>query len=312
MARTRFITHRDLDGAVCAILARLLWGDAADITPTDHRTIDRELIRAIRAVREDRQQGRPARYDRIVVADIAPSAAALEAAAQFLDAPDGGSPCEFVILDHHESSDFSGFARRDRLGVYDPAKCGAQLLFERFEGALRERLRETVGTTGLRALIQLTGVQDRWASDDGAWPEARRLNTLFKVIRFDPFVQRCVTNLLGGGNPTELDSFERRWVAKQLFDDEQYVRSVVAEAKQGKDGAGRTYCGVEVERLASEVGHELLEIYPQAAYAAIPVTTPRGAVMELRSAGKVDVGAIARQLGGGGHPRAAGFPISAR
>ena len=62
----------------------------------------------------------------------------------------------------------------------------------------------------------------------------------------------------------------------------------------------------------SEVGHALLDAYPAAPFASI--YSCRGGVMvtSLRSRpGRVDVSAIAKKFGGGGHRHAAGFTMTA-
>jgi oligoribonuclease NrnB/cAMP/cGMP phosphodiesterase (DHH superfamily) len=60
----------------------------------------------------------------------------------------------------------------------------------------------------------------------------------------------------------------------------------------------------------SEVGEALLAKYPDAAIAVIRMVTGDSAVFSLRSRnGGVDVSAIAKRYGGGGHAAAAGFSI---
>ena len=62
----------------------------------------------------------------------------------------------------------------------------------------------------------------------------------------------------------------------------------------------------------SEVGHELLQRYPEAPFAAIYFDTADGKrKWSLRGRGNVDVSALAKQFGGGGHHNAAGFTTDA-
>ena len=63
--------------------------------------------------------------------------------------------------------------------------------------------------------------------------------------------------------------------------------------------------------LQSEIGVKLLEIYPEAPFSAIYARDGKRTKWSLRSRiGGHNVGQIARGLGGGGHPAAAGFSVS--
>lgn len=67
---------------------------------------------------------------------------------------------------------------------------------------------------------------------------------------------------------------------------------------------------VNTTSLWSEVGEELLRLYPEATFVGCYHTTRDGhEKWSLRSKGEFDVSAVARQFGGGGHKNAAGFVI---
>lgn len=57
----------------------------------------------------------------------------------------------------------------------------------------------------------------------------------------------------------------------------------------------------------SEVGHDLLQIHPEAQIAASFTVYKDRVQWSLRSRGDIDVSALAKQFGGGGHKSAAGF-----
>ena len=60
--------------------------------------------------------------------------------------------------------------------------------------------------------------------------------------------------------------------------------------------------------VTSDIVGKLAEEHPDAPFAAGFFVTPGGRVVyNLRSRGDFDVGALAKELGGGGHPPAAGF-----
>lgn len=62
--------------------------------------------------------------------------------------------------------------------------------------------------------------------------------------------------------------------------------------------------------FASDLGHEILEKFPEYPYVAIwSVSTIGEVIVSLRSKGEVDVSVLAKQKGGGGHKNAAGFTM---
>lgn len=60
----------------------------------------------------------------------------------------------------------------------------------------------------------------------------------------------------------------------------------------------------------SEIGERLLALYPDAPFAAIWYENGCDRIYSLRSRPGVDVSAIARDMGGGGHKQAAGFNVA--
>ena len=70
--------------------------------------------------------------------------------------------------------------------------------------------------------------------------------------------------------------------------------------------------GVETKELVSETGERLLQLHPEAPFAALWHRRDDGTVkFSLRSRGDTDVAEIAKKSGGGGHAAAAGFATPA-
>lgn len=87
--------------------------------------------------------------------------------------------------------------------------------------------------------------------------------------------------------------------------EDNMVRRIVSNAYYTNFlGRGTIVPVVNTPVLQSEVGHELCKDSP---YAVMWSDVGRNRIYSLRSAGKVDVGELARSLGGGGHKNAAGF-----
>ena len=78
---------------------------------------------------------------------------------------------------------------------------------------------------------------------------------------------------------------------------------------------GTTVPSVETDNLVSETAERLLALNPDAPFVAVYHRTETEAGLpatkfSLRSNGRADVSAIAKRLGGGGHPNAAGFTVT--
>ena len=76
--------------------------------------------------------------------------------------------------------------------------------------------------------------------------------------------------------------------------------------------AGHEVPAVNSPVLTSELGEEMLQKYPEAPFCVIYADVPGGKTRySLRSRPGFDVSEVARQMGGGGHPQAAGFTLNA-
>lgn len=107
----------------------------------------------------------------------------------------------------------------------------------------------------------------------------------------------------------EIDSFTDRGQAIAAYRDQlvdEIVQRAVTVVIDGQYGIG-VDCPYG---LASDVGHRLLDDWPDAAFAAAIVRGESTVTYSLRSRDdRADVSAIAKKFGGGGHRNAAGFKV---
>ena len=107
----------------------------------------------------------------------------------------------------------------------------------------------------------------------------------------------------------DLDAFVDRGQAIAAYRDklvEEIVERAVVVVIEGEYGIG-VDCPYA---LASDVGHRLLDDWPDTRFAAAIVRSERTVSYSLRSRDdRADVSAIARKFGGGGHRNAAGFKV---
>tara|TARA_B100000378_G_scaffold257319_1_gene235633 strand:- start:1633 stop:2544 length:912 start_codon:yes stop_codon:yes gene_type:complete len=129
-------------------------------------------------------------------------------------------------------------------------------------------------------------------------------------LRSEPFdFERweLISQDLGDARDSERLLSEAR--AMQRFFD-QKVSEIAAFARQGVVGAHAVPVCNCPPMFASEVGHKLLDDYPDAPFVACYSDQGKTRGYSLRSRdGRQDVSEIARQFGGGGHRNAAGFGV---
>ena len=81
----------------------------------------------------------------------------------------------------------------------------------------------------------------------------------------------------------------------------------ISERAWKQDVAGYNIRIVNSGLYQSEIGHEILQMYPSTPFAGIFFINGNQRIWSLRSRSDFDVSTVARDMGGGGHPQAAGF-----
>ena len=189
------------------------------------------------------------------------------------------------LLDHHKT------AMEELQGQvpgchFDMTKSGAVLAWDFFKPFEK-----------LPALLAYVQDRDLWQ-----WqlPHSRQVNAALQVTPLDFELWSTL----------EIDSL--RIQGEPLVSEMERQIALALETALVIEIDGVPVPAVEVEELVSETAERLLELNPNAPFVAIyhhsedhdgnPVTK-----YSLRSADRADVSDVARRLGGGGHPNAAGF-----
>lgn len=199
---------------------------------------------------------------------------------------------DLVVLDHHKTAqanlEGADYAR------FDMNKSGAGLAWDYF-------------FPGQEVPALVAYVQDR---DIWTWtlPHSEQINA---AIASYPLTIDSFTSLFKSMSSHEgMQEMIAGGEAIQRFIKTQVERSMLNVRPSQLDG----HNGVIVNSclLQSEIGHALLELCPTAEFAAIWCEDNRGRwQFSLRSRkGGLDVSAIAKNHGGGGHAAAAGFTVA--
>ncbi|MGB9885850.1 MAG: DHH family phosphoesterase [Moorellales bacterium] len=133
---------------------------------------------------------------------------------------------------------------------------------------------------------------DLWLHQD---PHSAVLNSLLYAIGHERFINRFLQN-----PSVELTETEKYLLEIEQEKEAKYIQEAVEAAK-----VYGSFAVTFAERLASQIGQKMLETYP--VDVAVIVNAQKG-VVSLRSK-EADISAFAKALGGGGHPKAAGFTL---
>lgn len=286
----RVLTHHDLDGAACGVIAKLAWG--CEVEYHGYETINEAVTHYLYETGEN-----------IVMADISPNAGILEKIYEGWER-DTGVPKRIMIFDHHKSSAWG--QNRTYLGVrgiFDETRCGAALLLE--HAFKEERIYKSEIADSLQRYVEVVQTRDFWQTESQLWPQALAHHILMFHVGIENYVAR---RLRFPENLEQIHSTEMELVVEPaLRKKERYVAGRKEVARRAVDKDGHVFYWVVARTESSQVGHVLCDL-PDAEYAL--VLNLEESRVELRANGKVDVGAIARSRGGGGHPNASGYTLT--
>ena len=155
--------------------------------------------------------------------------------------------------------------------------------------------------------VELVRQYDTWEWEKNENHQAHRLNTLFFLVSIDEFEEKMIDRLQNSDH-FEFDEFEKKVLKMEEEKIERYIRRKKRELVQSEVNgylAGIVYA----EMYHSELGNELGKEYPHLDYIAIlNIGGKRIALRTIHN--HIDVSEIAGQYGGGGHEKASGCSLS--
>lgn len=197
---------------------------------------------------------------------------------------------DLVVLDHHQTAQAD--LADAPYAIFDMSKAGCELAWEFFFPA--EPLPE---------LLAYVADRDLWAWE---LPNSKEVNAWIASLpkRFG----KWAAVVMAGVGPVAILS------GQAILDSYQHLLGIMAEGAGATEIAGLPAVIVNsTMALHSELAEHLGQRHPQAELVAIYQDQPDGTrKYSLRTTrDNVDVSAIARQYGGGGHRKAAGFTLPA-
>ena len=286
----KLLTHNDLDGVGCGILARLAFGDRVKVHYNSIGSLNREIESFLE---QDSQTF-------LFITDMSPNEEN-EKKLQERFASKG----MVQLIDHHKTAEHLneyewGFV----LSIDEEGKgTSATSLF--YDYLIRHEFLQA--TEGLTDFVELIRQYDTWEWEKNANERAHRLNSLLYLTSIDEFEERMVERLQGGEHFT-FDDFEEKVLAMEYEKMERYLRRKKREVVQTEVSnhlAGVVYAESYLSELGSELGKEFAHLD------YIAIMNMGGRRISFRTVHEhVDVSEIAAKHGGGGHVKAAGCPLT--
>lgn len=315
------ITHTDLDAGGCEVVFRHAFVSSDFLYPVNHDRISDTIFDVLFKVlglntdtlsnpqteeaQDDIAQAKEKHGDIILwITDIAPSPEIMDALKVLHDLD---LFADLYVCDHHKTTDWMQNEQYDEFARWSDLRCGAWLAYD---SAVGRGIFES--HVLLKEFVNAVDAYDTWKLDSEYRKRGEDLNTLFKFYDMDRFAHRfSVDSTWDRGD-------EQQQIIEILADNrtKAVARSVESMKLAGspirKDKEGRAYMYALNDgfALTSELGHTMLKEFEDIDYAVI--LSSNGVVSMRAREGGVDVGAIAKQHGGGGHAGAAGFKIETR
>ncbi len=265
-------THNDLDGVGCAVIYNKCFPNVQTYF-TDPIIINQDIADIISREPVDTP---------VMISDLSVN----QEVAEFLD-----QRGNVELIDHHFTA--------ERLSVYpwclvDPTICATSLMYNVMS------TRFTL--TDYKLFVDLVNNYDTWGDGKGPVDQARDTSRLCFLIGQEEFLRRMVTN-----SSIKFSEAEEFLIRVDKLSEQRYIEDSIPKVIGLVDPQGNAYGLLAAERYISPLGSAILQRIPNIEY--IILLNYHEDRVQLRSKGKVDVGLLAQKCGGGGHHKAAGFPM---
>lgn len=289
----KLFTHTDLDGVSCEILGKIAFGEDINVVRCNYGDIDAKVEKFINSAEE---------YDKLFITDISVNK---EIADKLLSISD-----KVILLDHHKTALWLNEYPYALVQVEDEAvgkMCGTHLFYE----YLKKNHKEFNDTLALKLFVKYVRLYDTWE-----WKEKydniipKRLNDLMYMDGPNEFIDKMIYRL--GNNLAIFDGTD----LMKLQIEQTYINSYIAQKNETlmvNDDLfpGHTVGITFADKYISELGNKLCELHPELDFVVlINISTLTVSYRTVKD--NLDLSAIAKGFGGGGHPKASGsrFDVS--
>ncbi|MDP4155798.1 MAG: DHHA1 domain-containing protein [Bacillota bacterium] len=289
----KLFTDSDLDGLGCGILAKLAYGENADVSYCSYRNLNQR----VEAFIENQEQ----QVEQMFITDLAVNGAIEQKLAQRFNA---GHPVR--VIDHHVTAlHFNDYEWGSIKVEYDSGKktCATSLFYDYL---VDQKVLNT--TPSLDQFVDLVRQYDTWEWDENNNITAKRLNDLFYIMDRETFEAELIKRI--SVNP---DSFTLTDTETMILEIEEnkISRYIQSKNRQMVQAFVEEYCCgiVHAEQYLSELGNALNKLNPH--LDMIVLLNAGNKKIGFRTIhNEVNVAEFAKRFGGGGHPKASGCELS--
>ncbi|KGR79245.1 DHH family phosphoesterase [Ureibacillus manganicus] len=283
----KLLSHNDLDGVGCGILAKLAFGQDVTVRYNSISSLNREIEYFL-------EKDSPETF--LFITDLSPNEENEHKLQQFYE-----KTGNVQLIDHHKTAQHFDEYQWGYVLVEDDIGrlTSATSLF--FEYLVNNNY--LTKSTAITEFVELVRQYDTWEWEKNENHKAHSLNSLFYLVSIDEF-EETMLERLQTSDRFDFDEFEKRLLNMEEDKIERYIRRKRREIVQAK--VGNYFAGVVyAESYHSELGNELGKEHPHLDYIAI--LNMGGKRISFRTIhNHIDVSEIAGHFGGGGHQKASG------
>ncbi|SFC86616.1 Oligoribonuclease NrnB or cAMP/cGMP phosphodiesterase, DHH superfamily [Bacillus sp. OV322] len=287
----RVLTHNDLDGVGCGILAKLAFGDSVQVIYNSISALNYQVEKFIQEGNKD---------VRLLITDLSVHADNEKRITEFVES---GGHAE--LIDHHQSAQHlneHSWAAVTVVQEDGKQTSATSLLYEKF---LKDNLLER--SQILDKFVEQVRQYDTWEWELNENIAAKQLNDLLFMITIEEFEEKILKKLTSESEFV-FDEMECKLLDVEERRVQRYINRKKREVYQASIGG--KYAGiVHAESYHSELGNELSKEFPHLDYIAIiMVGSKRISLRTIHD--EVDVSEVAAKYDGGGHRKASGCNLT--
>jgi oligoribonuclease NrnB/cAMP/cGMP phosphodiesterase (DHH superfamily) len=289
----KLFTDSDLDGLGCGILAKLAYGENADVSYCSYRNLNQR----VEAFIENQEQ----QVEQMFITDLAVNGSIEQKLAQRFNA---GHPIR--VIDHHVTAlHFNDYEWGSIKVEYDSGKktCATSLFYDYL---VDQKVLNT--TPSLDQFVDLVRQYDTWEWDENNNITAKRLNDLFYIMDRETFEADLIKRI--SVNPDSFTLTDTETMILEL-EENKISRYIQSKNRQMVQAFVEEYCCgiVHAEQYLSELGNALNKLNPH--LDMIVLLNAGNKKIGFRTIhNEVNVAEFAKRFGGGGHPKASGCELS--
>lgn len=278
------ISHDDLDGVGSAIMVDRMVGHVDHkVMFCGHMSVDKEAEKFASRMKDD---------DMLLFTDIAPSETVVKS---LID-----KNVNFYIMDHHRTNLY--LKKYEGVSTIYIKTCATVIASNtlpktnKFKYTLSDHEKD---------FVQSVNAWDMWETSSKYRPRGEKLNTLFSFFGIKKFYKMFTENV----NTDYKDPFCVKLIEHLEESKNKYIKDTVDNQIKNIvriDNHGNTYKTILATQYISDIGNEALHRPECEGVSYVAVVCPHNNSVSLRSS-TVDVGELAKKMGGGGHAAASGF-----